>query len=431
MGKRILFIGCNFAPEPTGIGKYSGEMIEWLSGKGYDCSVVTSYPYYPQWKIQDPYARNWFWYKKEKKHLESKGKTTIYRCPTYVPANPTGKKRILLEVSFFVSALFQLLKLLFHKKHDIVVTVAPSFHSGLLGVLYKKLRKAKHIYHIQDLQIEAAQNLDMIKSIKVIDLLFKTERYIFNNTDLVTSISEGMVAKIEEKAKKRVFLFPNWADTAQFYPLPNRNELKKNYGYKPTDKLILYSGAIGEKQGLASILDCAKKFMSDPKIKFLICGTGPYKKKLQTMAEDMNLANVNFFPLQPREKFNIFLNIADIHLVIQKTQASDLVMPSKLTTILAVGGLALVTANPDSGLYSLVGKYNMGILVKAESQNALLKGIQEALLEKGHLATKANARKYAETYLDINSIMHVFEQMLLLSQPEVLRMATYLEQVPS
>ena len=49
MQKRILLIGYNFSPEPTGIGKYSGEMIQWLGNQGYDCTVLTAYPYYPYW----------------------------------------------------------------------------------------------------------------------------------------------------------------------------------------------------------------------------------------------------------------------------------------------------------------------------------------------------------------------------------------------
>jgi hypothetical protein len=31
---RILLYGINFAPEPVGIGKYSGELATWLGGAG-------------------------------------------------------------------------------------------------------------------------------------------------------------------------------------------------------------------------------------------------------------------------------------------------------------------------------------------------------------------------------------------------------------
>ncbi|MBP0903710.1 WcaI family glycosyltransferase [Mariniflexile gromovii] len=413
MKKRILLIGYNFTPEPTGIGKYSGEMMYWLVNKGYDCTVVTTYPYYPYWSVQEPYKKNKFWYIKEVEKFASGGKMTVYRCPMYVPSQPSGKKRMLLDVSFMVSAFFQLVVLLFKKKYDTVITVVPSFQFGLLGYFYKVFKKSKTVYHIQDMQIEAAQDLNMISSPKVINLLYKVEQFIFKNTDVISSISEKMISKIEEKTNKKVLLFPNWSDTTFFKPLENKEILKTEFGFLATDKIVLYSGAIGEKQGLESIIKAADNFKAQPNIKFVICGSGPYKEKLQTMASSFKLDSVLFFPLQPMDKFNKFLNMADVHLVIQKAKASDLVMPSKLTTILSVGGLALITANQDSGLYALTQKYNMGVLVAAENQEALNSGIEEALSTSERLTIMKNARKYAENYLDINNVMTAFVSSIL------------------
>jgi colanic acid biosynthesis glycosyl transferase WcaI len=101
----------------------------------------------------------------------------------YVPLKPSGLKRILLDFSFFVSAFLRLLFLLPGIKYDFVITVAPSFQVGLLGILYKWLRGAKLLYHIQDLQIEAARDLQMIKSESLINTLFKVEKHIFNQSD--------------------------------------------------------------------------------------------------------------------------------------------------------------------------------------------------------------------------------------------------------
>lgn len=413
--KNILLIGYNYTPEPTGIGKYSGEMIEWLARKGHHCTVITTYPYYPYWKIQEPYVKNRFWYKHEIEIYSSGGKIDVYRCPMYVPKNPSGLKRIILDASFFGSALLQMTKFIFFKKFDYAITVVPSFQLGLLGVFFKKIRKVKLIYHIQDLQIEAAQDLNMIKSKQLIKNLFKLENYIFKKADVISSISQSMVRLIEKKSNKPVCLFPNWADTGFFYPIYDQINLKEEFGFKSTDKIILYSGAIGEKQGLDIILDIAREYIEKPSIKFIICGTGPYKKKLQEISDAKHLSNVFFFPLQPSEKFNRFLNMADIHLVIQKSKASDLVMPSKLTTILAVGGLAVITANKDSGLYDLISRYDMGILVAAENNEALSSGIRNALKNHDNSMgnTRKNARDYAEKYLSIDGVMLSFEKELL------------------
>jgi colanic acid biosynthesis glycosyl transferase WcaI len=324
---------------------------------------------------------------------------------------PSGFKRILQEVSFFASASFKLVPLLFNKRFDVVVTVAPSFLIGLLGVLCKKILKAKFVYHIQDLQIEAARDLKMIKSPKVIDALFNVEKFIFKKADIVSSISEGMVSKIEAKAKKDVLFFPNWADTNSFHPIADKTRLKKEFGFAESNKIILYSGGIGEKQGLESILYIARELRQQKDFKFVICGSGPYKSTLQLMAQNLHLDNVIFYPLQPIEKFNDFLNMADLHLVIQKANASDLVMPSKLTTILAVGGLALITANDGSSLYSMAKKYNLAVVINAEDQQALNQGILSSTLADNTEITR-NARAYAEKYLSIDNVMEDFETSL-------------------
>ncbi|MEM9144124.1 MAG: glycosyltransferase, partial [Bacteroidota bacterium] len=245
LGKSVLLIGYNFSPELTGIGKYSGEMVQWLAKKGYACTVLTTYPYYPHWKVQHPYRKNRFWFKKEVISHPQQGKVTIYRCPIYVPALPSGKKRMLLDLSFFVSAMIPLLKLIWSKKFDSVITIAPSFQLGFLGLLYKTFRKANHIYHIQDLQIEVARDLGMIRSPRIIRILLRLEKFIMEHSEVVSSISEGMLSKIKKKTNTGVILFPNWVDTSFFFPITDQNTLKPRFGFASTDKIVLYSGAVG------------------------------------------------------------------------------------------------------------------------------------------------------------------------------------------
>ena len=412
MKKRFLLIGYNFSPEPTGIGKYSGEMISWLVSQGYDCTVITSYPYYPYWKVQKPYHKKRFWFSvEESEDQQSGGKLRVVRCPQFVPSKPSGFKRILLDLSFSFSTCFPVLQLLFEKRFDYVMAIAPSFQVGLFGVLFKKFRNSKFLYHIQDLQIEAAQDLKMIRSRSVIDLLFRIERFILKRSDVVSSISPSMVARVRRKINKDVVLFPNWTDVKSFYPIIDKSEIKKKYSYKETDKIILYSGAIGEKQGLDTIIRIADELRDYKNVKFIICGSGPYKKDLQAMADSRQLDNLNFMALQPFEEFNNFLNLADVHLVIQKAGAIDLVMPSKLTTILPVGGLAIITANEGSGLYSLVKEHNIGVLADTENSASLKEAILSVInTDCSHITS--NARKYAVEYLSTDKILGAYEEAI-------------------
>lgn len=60
---KILIYGINYSPELTGIGKYSGEMGEWLSTHKHQVRVITAPPYYPEWNVKKDYSA-WL-YKKE------------------------------------------------------------------------------------------------------------------------------------------------------------------------------------------------------------------------------------------------------------------------------------------------------------------------------------------------------------------------------
>lgn len=407
--KKVLLIGHNFSPEPTGIGKYNGEMISWMASHGYDCTVVTTFPYYPQWEVQAPYQNKWWWYKKEVLKEAGKSNITVYRCPSYTPADPTGKKRIIQDMSFWSSKIWQILKLVaLRKKFDLIITVAPPFHLAFLGLMVRKLTGGKLVYHIQDLQIEAAQDLNILSNQAMFNRLYKMEKNILDSADYVSSISEGMIKKIEEKIDKKVIFFPNWADTSYFYPVEDRQTLKADWGFSADDVIYLYSGAIGEKQGLENIIFAAELVQEDSHIKFVICGSGPYKEKLIELAEARSLKNVSFLPVQEKDVFNKFLNMADFHLVLQKSNAGDLVMPSKLTTILAVGGVSIVTAAQDTSLYNVVEKYNVGYIIPPEDYVALANKIIEVKADLNVELKRANSRQYAIQYLNIDRIMQSF-----------------------
>ena len=395
---RVLVLGINCFPELTGIGKYSGEMVQWLGENGYETTMITTPPYYPNWKVQKPYSGKW--YKKEK-YIE--GRLTIYRCPLYVPANPSGLKRLIHEATFFLSAFFVVFKMLFQKKHELIFAIAPPFHLGFLALFYRFFKGGKIVYHIQDLQIDAAKELKMLPN-GLFSLLFAMERYIMNRVNYISTISEGMLNKVGLKTSQPVTFFPNWVDTIGFHPLANRNSLKTKWDYDKADQVVLYSGSIGEKQGLDSLIRIADKLREHVAIKFLICGIGPYKQELMRMTDEKGLTNVRFLPFQDYDVFNEFLNMADIHLVLQKANASDLVMPSKLTAILSVGGLALVTANPGTTLHDVMEEHQMGVVIPAEEEEMLAGKILN-MSANDYDAHRANARRYAAQYLDKNSIL--------------------------
>jgi colanic acid biosynthesis glycosyl transferase WcaI len=404
MKKNVLLISGNYFPEPTGIGKYNNEMMNWLADHGFNCTVISTYPYYPFWQVQSPYINKRRWFNKQVNATPAGNKITIYRCPHYVPLNPTGKSRALLDLSFFSTVSLKLISLT-GKKFDYIINVTPPLSLGLLAALYKKVCRAKFLYHIQDMQVDVANDLKMISSMRFLSMLFKIEKYILRTADKISTISPDMVERVKFKSGKPAYLFPNWANTKLFFPLPDKRNLKADFGFKTDVPVVLYSGSIGEKQGLEAVLEIAENFkQKNTEIQFIISGSGPYKNILEKLASEKQLNNLSFLPLQPAEKLNEFLNMADVHLVMQKANVAHHVMPSKLTTILSVGGLAIITANAGSGLYKMITDNNIGLVSPAENISALSELIELAL-HNDYTNICNNARKYAEEFLAIDKIM--------------------------
>ena len=65
---------------------------------------------------------------------------------------------------------------------------------------------------------------------------------------------------------------------------------------------------------------------------------------------------MHHLPLQPKENLNEWLNAADIHLLPQKSEATDLVLPSKLMGIVASGRPVVATSKPGSELARIADK---------------------------------------------------------------------------
>ncbi len=116
---KVLIYSTNFSPEPTGIGKYSGEMAAWLADQGHEVRVVAAPPYYPTWKVDPAYARPLF-------RRETWHGVEVLRAPLWVPKSPRGLTRMLHLLSFAVSS-FPLMLAQVAWRPDLVLTVAPAF----------------------------------------------------------------------------------------------------------------------------------------------------------------------------------------------------------------------------------------------------------------------------------------------------------------
>ena len=413
---RILIYGLNYSPELTGIGKYTGEMSAWLAARGHEVRVITAPPYYPAWSIREDY-RNTL-YRTENATRQDPAEPIVYRTPLYVPTKPTGFKRVLHLASFMIGSLPILVRQLFWQP-QIVFTVEPTFFCAPVAFLVAEATGAASWLHVQDFEVDAAFDLNLLPAEGPIHALaLALERFFTQSFTRVSSISRKMLDRVRTKGvpESQAILFPNWVDIEAIHPrncfTPNsfRRELDLE------DKIILlYSGNMGAKQGLELLAPLAQSFEHDSRIHFLFCGDGAFHPQLAALVADH--PNVTLLPLQPVERLNDLLNVADIHLLPQRAGAADLVMPSKLTGMLSSGRPIIATADTDTQVARVINgrtpEQACGLVVPAEDAQALNAAVIN-LINNPTLRAKlgANARTYAVQHLAKQQILEQFERDL-------------------
>ena len=399
---KLILHSLNYSPELTGIGKYNGEMCPELVTRGLGVTAIAAPPYYPEWQVHHGF--NAFSY--QKKIIEG---VCVVRCPLYVPNNVSTLKRIVHLVSFAVSSAFALTIRIFSKP-DVIMLVQPTLFCAPFTLLYAKLTGAKTVMHIQDYEVDALLGLGMMGDGVVAKLVKSCERFLMNRFDAISTISYSMIENAKSKGvdAARIIHFPNWSDIDFVTPETNGDALKAEWGFTTDDKIILYAGNIGNKQGLEIVLQAAKFFASQETLKFVLVGSGAYVDSLKSQASSMQLANVFFKPLQPWARVPEMLALADVHLVVQKKGAADAVLPSKLTNILSAGGHAIVTAEPHTELGQIAAKYP-GIYdcVEPENADAFIDGLT-TLLSKNLTQPNSVARGFAEKFLGKKQIIDQF-----------------------
>jgi len=410
---RILVYGINYAPELTGIGKYTGEMAAWLAERGHEVRVVTAPPYYPAWRVRDDYRSAW--YRTER----APGQPVVYRTPLYVPERPTGTKRVAHLISFMLGSLPVMLRQMFWQP-QLVFTVEPTFFCAPLTLFAAKCAGAACWLHVQDFEVDAAFDLDLLPAEgPVHDTALRIEKFFLYPFDRVSGISSRMVDRLCAKGipAGHVVLFPNWVDVDTIYPLPPdvnrsnpfRRELASRVPEIENKVLLLYSGNMGTKQGLELLAPLAEAFAADPRVHFVFCGDGVFRPQLEALVA--HRANVTLLPLQPLDRLNQLLNAADIHLLPQRADAADLVMPSRLTGMLASGRPVIATAHPGTQVAQVVE--GRGLAVPAEDAAALHAAVLRLVEdEQLRLALGRAARQYAVEHLGKQRILEQFEHDL-------------------
>ena len=344
---KVLLLSPNYAPELTGVGRYSGEVAAWLAARGHEVRVVAAAPHYPAWRVTEGYSGAVY------RSVVFDG-VQVLRCPLYVPVRPTGLRRMAYLLSFALTSFLPTLWIALRRRPDVVLVVEPPLACAPAALLAARLSGAAAWLHVQDLEVDAAFELGVLRASWARRALLATERWLLSRFDRVSSISGQMLERLQEKGvpSQRLQAFPNWADLSQIRPLTEPSSLRREWGVAEDQLVLLYSGSLGAKQGLELLVQVVRLLPASAKAVLVVCGEGPAKAALQELAGDAR--GIRFLPLQPVARLNALLNAADIHLLPQRAGAEGLVMPSKLAGMMASGKPVIACASPGTDVARVV-----------------------------------------------------------------------------
>ena len=362
--KRILIYSLVFSPDSVSTAYLYNDLALGFKKKGYKVTVLSSTPHY-----------NLTEESLDKQPLQKKFFGLIYTSlfngiKVYHIPLKKYKNHLVRILSFIYWHIASFTIGLFLKKPDIILSPSPPLTNGLVAILLAKIKGAKSIYNVQEIYPDLLINLGYLTNKIVIKLLKKIEKWVYNGSNIITTIDIQFYNIIKSRIRNegKLQLVPNFVDT-QLYSTKSSTPLPKEFIKREGYTNMLYAGNIGLAQEWDLILKLAKE-VSDHKITIWIIGEGAKKSYLESQIKKYHLNNVNLLPYYDR-KFMPAINIfADIHFIAMNRSVEKYGFPSKVYSIMASSKPMLVVSSEQTPIVSFLKKVNAALLVTDHSLNS-------------------------------------------------------------
>lgn len=386
---KIAVWGINYSPELTGIAPFNRALCEFLASQGHQVGAITGFPYYPVWRKRDEDRGQWF-------RTEVLNGVVIRRCWLYVPAVVGPFRRMLHEASFVAVSLLRVLAL---PKPDLFVVISPPLPLGIAAWIASVIKGVPFVFHVQDLQPDAAVGLGMVRKGILTRILYWMESFAYSRASRVSGISQGMLGKFREKGvpAEKLIYFPNGVELP--IELPPSGRFRERHGISSDAFLAMYSGNLGVKQGLEVLVEAARLLQTqqvsrrqaavgshdaeDREVKIVVAGDGARRAHLAELIHRHKLDNVLLLPLQREDSYREMLADADCSVITQQEGTGSFFFPSKLLTSLAVGKPVITVADMNSELAHATEGGRFGINVLPNQPETLARVIRSMADDDG------------------------------------------------
>jgi colanic acid biosynthesis glycosyl transferase WcaI len=326
-------------------------------------------------------------------------------------------QRLLMEGSFCLMAVWACLKKV-DLGWDLVLYVGAQPSIAMLAKWIARIRRIPYVVNIQDLAAQAAAGVGIVTASWLVCLLDRFEHLAYAGAGgaivLCEAFQFALIAHGFPAERIRVIRSP--VDVEMIRPVLPDPAFRNKLHLALDDFVVLYSGSMGLKQGLANVVKAARLLKARcPVVKWVLVGDGELKPVLCELIARYNLGEqIRLLPFQSKADMSTMFSSADVLLLNQLSSVKDTVMPSKLLTYMTSGRGVLAAVSPSSQAAKLLNEAQGGLLVKPEDPGALahavmqLQAASHSLVEMGR-----RNRKYAEENFDQRMVVAAQEAFLL------------------
>jgi colanic acid biosynthesis glycosyl transferase WcaI len=394
---RVLFVGINYAPEPTGIGPYTSGMARALAADGWRVSVLTTHPHYPWWKVQDGFG-GW-------KRVERRDQVDVTRVSHHVPHGHTMVDRALSELSFGLRAALS-----HWGRPDAVVLVSPAMISSRLVALRAALAGIPTIVWVQDIYTLGARETGAVS--RHAEGIAALERGLMNAADRVVVIHDRFRRVLQDdlSVTAPIDVVRNWSHVRTDGAGRDR-ALRRELGWAEDDVVVLHAGNMGAKQGLQNVVHAAREAeRRGSRLKFVLLGDGNQRQALEAMG---TCSRLRFLDPLPDGAFERALASVDILLVNELPGINEMAVPSKLTTYFATGLPVIAAVDSSSITHDEVCAAGAGPCVPAGDPGALVDAAEWLAADPAAARAFGEAgRSYRDAFLGVDAAVASFETTL-------------------
>ncbi|OTP27625.1 glycosyltransferase family 4 protein [Enterococcus mundtii] len=397
--KKILVVSQYFYPEQFRINDICKAWVD----KGYEVTVLTGIPNYPQGDFYDNYG-----YKKNRS--EEYHGITIKRIPI-IPRKRSSLMMTLNYGSFVLSG--EIWKIMNKQRFDLVFIyeVSPMTQALPAVRIAKKLNIPCYIY-VMDLWPENFEIITGLKHPLIIKPLNKMVDYIYENCHKIFTASKSFKQNIENRGVKseKVIYWPQYAE--EFYQVINTKSTKLIYDEKIN---ITFAGNIGFAQGLDVLPLLGKRVKENQvNVRFNIVGDGRYKDELLKEVENNSLQDYfHFIDSVPATEIPEILAGSDFSFIsLQENDIFSMTIPAKLQSSMACGKPILLSATGE--VAQIVKKAKCGYIGNAGDIDSLFENlIQIEKLSKEEIDKLGeNSRKYFEQEFEKEKLLTLMDTYL-------------------